>query len=82
MRIDFANRLRKAARYHLGPGLHEFEPINHAIAVKLLRHLLDDDGRGFFRSFHHWALGNAIAFVCGRTLEQMGEGWLDRFVRT
>jgi len=52
------------------------------MAVKLLGHLLDDDGRSFFRNSHHWALGNDIALVCGRTLEQMGEGWLDWFVRT
>ncbi|KAK4445240.1 cytochrome P450 71B10 [Podospora aff. communis PSN243] len=83
MRFDFANRLRKAARHHLGPAsLPEFAPINHAMAVKLLRDLLRDDGRDFYHSFHRWALGNAISLVCGRTLEQMGEGWLDKFVRT
>lgn len=80
MSIDFHRRMRRATRFHLGPGVGESLPIQRAIAGRLMHDLLKkSDAEGFTKCFHRWALSSPLAMVCGRGEEDMGKEWADRY---
>ncbi|KAH6662075.1 cytochrome P450 21 [Halenospora varia] len=86
MNIEFQRRQRRSSKHHLGPsGLAEFAPIQRAMAVRLLHSLLllpEGDSSGFQKHFQHWTLGMALGMICGQRIEDLGEGWAEKYHHT